>query len=69
MPCWSTTEPDIPGHEDQSSISTGDTETTSAFLDAVYQQPVVGEEHGAGAGLCPVGRNTETTNQEGLCCR
>jgi len=73
MPSWSTTEADIPVHGDQeSNTSTDDTETTSAYLIAVYQQQVVGEEHGATAGLDPLGRNTETTNHEyveGLCCR
>ena len=64
----------LPGHGDYvQNTSTDDTETTSAYLTAVYQQPVVGEEHGATASLCPVGRNTETTNrreyEEGLCCR
>jgi len=66
---WSIHEADVPVHGDQkSNISTGETETKCAFLTAVYQQPVV-EEHGARADLGQVGRNTETTNQEGLCCR
>jgi len=55
MPCWSTTN---------------DAEATSAYLTAVYQQPVVGEERDATASLGPVGRYPETTKHgyvEGLC--
>ena len=73
MPCWSSTDAALPLHEDQeSNLPTDDAEMTSAYLTAVYQQPVVGEELGAPAGLGPVGRNPETTNHgyvEGLCCR
>ena len=63
----------LPLHGDQeSNPSTDDAETASAYQTIVYQQPVVGEEHGATAGLGPLGRNTETTKHgyvEGLCCR
>jgi len=73
MPHWSTTGSGLLVHGDQESDpSMDDAETTSAYLTAVYQQPVVGEELGAPAGLGPVGRNPETTNHgyvEGLCCR
>jgi len=73
MPCWSTTGSGLPVHEDQESYpSTDDADTASAHLTAVNQQPVVGEERGATAGLGPVGRNPETSNEryvEGVCCR
>jgi len=70
MPRWSITGSGLPVHKDQeSNPSTDDAET--AYLTAVYQQPVVGEEHDAPAGLGPVGRNPETTKHgyvEGLRC-
>ena len=72
MPSWSTTEADIPVHGDQDSNTSTDNTDTSAYLTAVYQQPVVGEEHGATSGWGPLGRNTDNTNHEyveGLCCR
>jgi len=73
MPCWSTIDAGLPVHGDQkSNPSTEDAETTTAYLTAVYQQPIVGEEHDATACLGPVGRNSETSNDgyvEGLCCR
>jgi len=73
MPCWSSTDARLRVHEHQESYpSTDDARTASAYLTAVYQQPVVGEEIGATAGLGPVGRNPEATNDgyvEGLCCR
>jgi len=62
MPRWSITGSGLPVHEDQeSNPSMDDAETTSAYLTAVYQQPIVGEEHDATACLGPVGRNPETT--------
>jgi len=68
-----TTGAGLPVHGDQeSNPSTADDDTTSSYLTAVYQQPVVGDERGAVAGLGPVGRNLETTKHgyvEGLCCR
>ena len=51
---------------------TDDTDTTSAYLTAVYKQPVVGDKHDATAGLGPHNTNTETLKHgyvEGLCCR
>jgi len=51
---------------------TDDTDTTSAYLTAVYKQPVVGDKHDATAGLGPHDTNTETSKHgyvEGLCCR
>jgi len=73
MPCWSANESGLRVHGDQiSNPPTDDAETTSAYLTAVYQQPVVGEERGVPAGLGPVGRNPETTKHgyvEGLSCR
>jgi len=73
MPGWSTTGSGLPVREDQeSNPSTDDAETASAYLTAVYQQPVVGEERGVTAGLGPVGRNPEISNDgcvEGFCCR
>jgi len=73
MPGWSTTGSGLPVIKDQeSNPSTKDAVTASAHLTAVYQQPVVGDERGATAGLGPVGRNLETTNDgyvEGVCCR
>jgi len=72
MPCWSTTGVRLPVHGDQeSNPTTDDAEKTSAYLTAVYQQPVLGEKCGAPAGLGPVGRNPETTKHgyvEGLYC-
>ena len=69
MPGRSSTETGLLVHGDQESeTSTNDTQTTSAYLTAVYHQPV-GEEHGATACLGPVGRITETTKHgyvEGL---
>ena len=56
MPCWSTNGACFPVHVDQESDPSMDNaETTSAYLTAVYQQPIVGEEHDATAGLGPVG--------------
>jgi len=73
MSCWSTTGSGLRAHEyHESNPSTDDAETTSAYPTAAYQQPVVGEEHGAPACLGRVGRNPETTKYgyvEGLCCR
>ena len=73
LPCLSTPNDDMPVHGNyESNKMTDDTETTPAYLTAVYEQSVVGEEHGVTAGLGPVGRNTNTTNHEyveGLCSR
>jgi len=73
VPCWSTTDAGLPVHGDQeSNPSTDDAEKTSAYLTAVYQQPIEGEEYDATAGLGPFGRNPEILNDgyvEGLCCR
>jgi len=73
MPCWSSTDAALPLHEDQeSNPSMDDAETTPAYLTAVYQQPVVGEECDAPVGLGPVCRNPESTKHvyaEGLWCR
>ena len=72
-PSWSTHEADIPVHGDQESDTmTDDTDTTSAYLTAVYQQPVVGDKHDMTVGLGPHDTNTETSKHgyvEGLCCR
>ena len=51
---------------------TDDTDTTLAYLTAVYQQPEVGEKHDATACLGPHGTNNEFTKHgyvEGLFCR
>ena len=68
-----TTQASLPVLGDQvPNTSTNDTETTSAYLTAVNQQPVIGEEYGATEGLGPIGRDTETTKHEyveGLCWR
>jgi len=67
-----TTEATLLGFGDHVYVrntSTDNTDTKSAYLTAVFQHPVVGEERGARAGLGSPGRNTATTNQEGLCCR
>jgi len=67
-----TTEVMLPSRGDHvPHTSTDDTETTSAYLTAVYQLPVE-EEHSATASLGPLGKNTETKKHEyvkGLCCR
>jgi len=72
MPCWSTHGARFPVQVDrESNPSMDDAETTSAYLTAVYQQPVVGEERIAPAGFGPVGRNPESTKHgyvEGLGC-
>ena len=63
----------LPVHGDQkSNPSTDDAEMASAYQTIVYQQSVVGEEHGATACLAPLGRNPETSKHgyvEGLFCR
>jgi len=65
------TEVILPGHGDNvPTKSTDDTDTTSAYLTAVYQHPSLKEEHGAG--LVSLDINTECANHEyveGLYCR
>ena len=62
-----TTGAGLPVHRDQeSNPSTDDARTASAYLTAVYRQPVVGEEQAETANLGP-----ETSKHgyvEGLCC-
>ena len=73
MPRSSITGSGLPIHEDQESNPlTDDAETTSAYLTAVNQQPIVGKEHDATACLGPVDRSLEITKHgyvEGLFCR
>ena len=70
-----TTEATLVGLGDQVHVrntSTDDTDTKSLYLTAVYQQPVVGEEHDATACLGSHGANNEFTKHgyvEGLFCR
>jgi len=59
------------GHEHARNTSTDDTDTKSTYLTAVFQQPVVGDEHDANACMGPHGTNTEISKHgyvEGLCC-